>query len=95
MTGDMLSRMQTAEREGRLLAGRLPANAVEIANTFDRIANFHEKVSLIEGHPLGGHAAALAVGERRIASLEREQAIQLDRIARGGNRATAPEESDA
>jgi hypothetical protein len=91
----MLSRLQAAEREGRLLAGRLAANAIEIANTFDRIANFHEKVSRIDGHPLGGHAAALAVGERRIASIEREQAVHLDRIARGGKRATAPDESNA
>jgi hypothetical protein len=74
--------VETVEH-GRQLARRLARSASDIADTFDRIAAFHERVAETEGHPLREHAAAFASDERRLASQEREQAIRLGRIGRG------------
>jgi hypothetical protein len=58
MSGDdMVARVRATVENGRRLAARLAQNATDIADTFDRIARFHESVAEIEGHPLRDHAA--------------------------------------
>ena len=80
---DVVERAAATVEQGRQLAARLAQSAADIADTFDRMATFHEGVAEVEGHPLREHAASCAIGERRLAALEREQAIRLQRIGRG------------
>lgn len=59
------------------LRGSLAENADRAAALFESLADFHDRVAAMEGHPLAGTARRRADEERRFAKKEREASIRL------------------
>ena len=72
------ARRDEANRQrSRDIATRLAANAVVMADTFDRAADLHEAIAADASHPLHEGSAERAAAERAFAATERATASWL------------------
>jgi hypothetical protein len=87
--GDELEEHYLANRRlGGILAQRLAESAETTAGLMDRLAEFHEGVAGIAGHPLACEAGVRAEYERRLADEERLASQKLSELARKMQSAT-------
>lgn len=76
-------RQAESSQLSRRLAGQLAEAADETARILEELAEFHQAVADVEGHPLHRDAADHAAEERRMAATERAASERFRRIEEG------------